>query len=80
MPWRLPVAASGGARPSVTAPKATAQRVALLINAAKQEYDESVAQGELPATPDATVQITWVSLVIAVLLLPAVLAVVLSLT
>ena len=49
--------------------------MALLINAAKQEYDESVLQGELPAAPDARVRITWVSLVIAVLLLPAVLAV-----
>jgi hypothetical protein len=80
LPGRLHGAASGGAGPSVTAPQATAASVALLITAAKQEYDESVVQGELPAAPDARVRVTWVPLVIAVVLLPAVLVVVLSLT
>jgi hypothetical protein len=80
LPGRPHGAASGGAGPSVTAPEATAQSVALLITAAKQEYDESVVQGELPAAPDARVRITWVPLVVAVVLLPAVLVVVLSLT
>ena len=80
LPGRLHAVASDDARPSATVPKATAQSVALLIKAAKQEYDESVAQGELPAAPDAKVRITWVPVVIAVLLLPAVLVVVLSLT
>jgi hypothetical protein len=80
VPGRLHRAAGGGAGLSVTAPKATAQSVAWLITAAKQEYDESVVLGELPAAPDARVRITWVPLVIAVVLLPAVLVVVLSLT
>ena len=80
LPGRLHGAASGGAGPSVTAPQATAASVALLITAAKQEYDESVVQGEEPAAPDARVRVTWVPLVIAVVLLPAVLVVVLSLT
>jgi hypothetical protein len=38
-----------------------------------------VAQGQLPEVPDRAVSITWVPWVMAVLLVPAVAAVVLSL-
>ncbi len=60
-------------------PKVTAQSVARFIRAAKEEYDEAVAQGELPATDGATVSITWVPLAIAALLVPAIAVVALSL-
>jgi len=51
-----------------------------LIRAAKQEYDDAVEQGEIPAAPDETVRLTWVPLVMAVLLLPAIAVIALSLT
>src|SRR5664280_1053530 len=65
-----PTRASAGM--STTLRKATAESVAVVIKAAKQEYDESVARGQIPVSPDAVVRITWVPLVMAVLLLPAV--------
>jgi hypothetical protein len=71
LPGRPNGVAGAGARPSTTVQKATAESLALVITAAKQEYDESVAHGQLPASPDAAVRITWVPLVMAVLLLPA---------
>jgi len=71
--------ASADAKLSTNAPKATAQTVTRLIKVAKQEYDEAVAQGELRAEPEAVVQVTWVPLVMAVLLLPALVVVALSL-
>ena len=79
LPGRLNGVASAGARASTTVGKATVESVAVVIKAAKQEYDESVARGQLPASPDAVVRITWVPLVMAVLLLPAVAVVALSL-
>jgi len=80
IPGRLHGVASAGTKPSTTVPKATAQSVARSIRLAKQEYDEAVAQGELPAAPDAMVQVTWVPLAMAVLLVPAIVVVALSLT
>ena len=78
IPGRLQGLASADARPPATSPKATAQSVARSISQAKQEYDDAVAQGELPAAPDDTVRITWVPLAMVVLLLPAIAVVVLS--
>ena len=80
IPGRLQGLASADTRPPATSPKATAQSVARSINQAKQEYDDAVAQGELPAAPDETVRITWVPLAMVVLLLPAIVVIVLSLT
>jgi Bacterial PH domain len=79
VPGRVNGVASAGASASTTVRKATAESVAVVIKAAKQEYDESVARGQFPASPDAVVRITWVPLVMAVLLLPAVAVVALSL-
>lgn len=74
MPGRLHTAASADAELSgtKTRPKVSAQTVVRSIRAAKQEYDQAVASGELPAISDGEVQITWVPLAILVLLLPAV--------
>jgi hypothetical protein len=79
-PGRLDKYASADARLSAHAPKVTAAMVARLIKAARQDYDEAVATGAPPATPDAGVRVTWAPLVMAVLLLPAIAVVVLSLT
>lgn len=59
--------------------KVTAQSVAWSIRAAKQEYDQAVDQGDLTASDDAMVRITWVPLAIAALLLPAIAVVALTL-
>jgi hypothetical protein len=80
VPGQLQGVASAEARPSAAVPKATAQSVAKMITIAKQEYDEAVASGELAAEPDELVRVTWVPVVMAVLLLPALVVVVLSLT
>lgn len=83
MPGRLhreaTVATEPSRTPSKVTPKVTAAMVAGLIEQAKQEYDEAVASGQLTAAPDARVMVTWVPLVIAVLLLPAIAVVALSL-
>jgi len=73
------VTASRATGSKVTASKVTAALVAGLIEQAKQEYDGAVATGQLTAAPEARVQVTWVPLVIAVLLLPAIAVVALSL-
>jgi hypothetical protein len=80
LPARLGRQASEQVVPSSAASKVTASKVAEAIEAAKQEYDEAVAQGQLPAVLDGRVRITWVPLVLAVLLLPAVVVLALSLT
>ena len=79
LPGRLGRAARADARPSTTFPKVTAQTVVQSIRQAKGEYDEAVAQGQLPASPDAMVRTRWVPLVITVLLVPAIILVALSL-
>ena len=78
-PGRLGAAAAADASPSTPSPKATASMVARSIEQARQEYDEAVAQGELPAAPEARVRVTWAPLVVAVLLVPAIAVAVLSL-
>jgi hypothetical protein len=80
VPGQLQGVANAEARPSATVPKATAQSVAKMVTLAKQEYDQAVASGELAAEPDELVRVTWVPVVMAVLLLPAVVVAVLSLT
>jgi hypothetical protein len=72
MPGRLHSVANEDAKLSRTDGKVTAQTVVRSIRAAKEEYDEAVAEGELPAAPDASVRVTWVPLVLLVLLVPAV--------
>jgi hypothetical protein len=79
IPGRLHGVVNADPKPSTTVPKATAQSVALLITSAKQEYDGAVARGELPPAPGTSVEVTWVPLAIAVLLLPAVAVVALTL-
>lgn len=66
--------------PRTTTPgKVTAEAVARSIEQAKQEYDDAVAYGQLPGAVDDGVSVTWVPWVMAVLLVPGVAAVVLSL-
>lgn len=77
---RLSRQAGAEATRSTSAPKVMASMVARSIEQAKQEYDQAVAQGQLPAAPDGRVRITWVPLAMAVLLLPAIAVVALSLT
>jgi len=74
-----PKGISGGML-SRRAPEVTAAVVARLIEQAKEDYDEAVAHGQLPASPDSPVRITWVPLGIAILLLPAFAVVALSVT
>jgi hypothetical protein len=80
LPGRLGRQASVDVALSTAAPKITASMIARSIEQAKQEYDEAVAQGQLPAAPDGLVRITWVPLVLVVLFLSAVAVVALSLT
>jgi hypothetical protein len=79
MHGRLHRVANEDAQLSSTAAKVTAQTVVRSIRAAKQEYDQAVAEGELPAVPEGTVRVTWVPLVMLVLLVPAVVVLALSL-
>jgi len=65
---------------STNALKVTASTVARSIEQAKREYDEAVALGQLPEVTDGLVRITWVPLVLAVLLLPTIAVVALSLS
>jgi hypothetical protein len=80
VPGRLRGVVSAGTRPSTEVPKATAQNVARMITTAKREYDEAVARGDLAPVPDAIVQVTWVPIAIAVLLLPAIVVMALTLS
>jgi hypothetical protein len=80
IPGKLHRVANADNEASRTAAKVTAQAVVRSIRAAKQEYDEAVAAGELPAAPDGTVRVTWVPLAMLVLLLPAVAVLALTLT
>jgi len=68
----------GAAGRSTTAAKVTAATVARSIQQAKREYDEAVTLGQLPEVPDSRVRISWASLVLVVLLVPAIAVVALS--
>ena len=61
------------------AAKAKARAVAASIQAAKQEYDDAVSLGAFTEPQDMKVAIIWQPLVMAVVLLPAIAVVVLSL-
>jgi hypothetical protein len=78
-PSRLDKYAGAAAAPPTSAPKVTASMVARLIETARDDYEEAVARGALPARPDARVRVTWAPLVMAVLLLPAIAVVILTL-
>lgn len=67
------------ARLSTSAPKVTASMVARSIEQARQEYDDAVAAGALPTASGARPRITWAQPAVAVLLVPAIAVVVLSL-
>jgi hypothetical protein len=76
----LPAGGSGAdSRVSATSLKVTAENVSRWIRAAKQDYDEAVALGHLSPIPDGKVRVTWVPLVVAALLMPAIAVVVLTL-
>lgn len=77
---RLDKYARPSSKLSPPAPKVTASMVARSIDAAKEAYDEAVARGALPAAPDDRVRITWVPLAVAILVLPVIAVVALSLT
>jgi hypothetical protein len=79
VPGQLDGVPGGEARLSATVSKVTAQSVARSIQVAKADYDDAVARGRLPASPDAAVRVSWVPLVTAALLLPAVAVLALSL-
>jgi len=76
---RLGSFASAEASSSTPPPKVTASMVAGSIERARDDYAEAVAGGELVAAPDGEVSITWVPLSLAVVLVPAVAVVALSL-
>jgi hypothetical protein len=80
MPGRLDKFAGSYANPSTSAPKVTAFAVARTIEQAKEEYEEAVANGKIPAAPDAQVRSTWVPMVFAILVLTALAVVALSLS
>ena len=80
MPGRMDKLAGADAAPSTSAPKVTAFLVARAIEQAKEEYEEAVASGKIPAAPDAQVRITWVPMVFAIVVLPAIAVVALSLS
>jgi hypothetical protein len=82
--FRVPVPGrpDGVRRDAARAPataKATARAVAASIQQAKQEYDEAVSLGAFTEPQDMKVAIVWQPLVMAVVLLPAITVVVLSL-
>jgi hypothetical protein len=79
MPRGLDKHVSPPAHPPSSFPKVTASLVARSIDQAKDEYDDAVAHGALVAPPDGQVRVRWVPLALAILVLPAVPVLVLSL-
>lgn len=80
MPRRLNTFANAGAHPSTASPKVTASTVARVIEQAQEEYSEALARGTVTSPADAQVRVTWVRMALAILLLPALAVVALSLT
>jgi hypothetical protein len=78
VPGRSEGVRGAGARAPAPA-KVTARAVAQSIQQAKQEYEDALLLASAPEAPDTAVAITWLPLVMAVLLLPAIAVVVLSL-
>ena len=79
VPGRLDGIARAEASAFPTVAKVTAQVVARSIRTAKEEYDKAVALGQLHASPDAAVRVTWALPTIAALLVLAVVVLALSL-
>jgi len=79
-PGRLDAFASAGARPPTSAPKVTASSVARAIEDAKEDYSDAVARGAIVAPADAQVRITLVPMALAIVFLPAIAVVALTLT
>ncbi|HZW44795.1 MAG TPA: PH domain-containing protein [Dermatophilaceae bacterium] len=77
---RIDPFASAGARPPTSAAKVTAATVARAIEDAKEDYSEAVARGAIAAVPDAQVRMTWVPVALAIMFLPVIAVVVLTLT
>jgi hypothetical protein len=80
VPGRLQGVPSPKAMPSTTVPKANARSVARLITLARQDYDDGVEEGWIVPAPGAVVQVTWVPLALAALLLPAIVVLALTLS
>lgn len=80
LPRRVDQYARADAKPSMPAPKVSAQMVGRSIEQAMDEYAEAVARGAIAPPPDPSVRITWVPLVIAILSLSALAVVALSRT
>jgi hypothetical protein len=80
LPGRLDKFATSQVAPPSPAAKVTARTVARSIEQAKEEYAEALTMGKAVAAPDGQVQITWVPTTVAIVLLPAIAVVVLSLT
>jgi len=76
---RLGSFASAGAHPPTSAPKVTAATVARAIEDAKEDYSDAVARGAIAAAPDAQVRMAWVPLALAIMFLPAIAVVVVTL-
>jgi hypothetical protein len=70
---------SGASSHPTAAPKVTASMVARLIERSREEYAEAVARGALPAAPDDQVRVRWVPMVLAIVAVPAIAVVALSL-
>lgn len=79
-PGRLDEFASAGAHPSTSAPKVTASTVARAIEQAQEEYSEAVARGAIAAPSDAQVRMTLVPMALAIMFLPAIAVVAITLT
>jgi len=79
LPRRLDQYGRADTKSATPAPKVTAQMVGRSIEQAMEEYAEAVAQGAIAPPPDASVRITRVPLVLAILALPALAVVALSL-
>jgi len=79
-PEKLDKFAGAGAHPPTSAPKVTASTVARAIEDAKEDYSEGVARGAIVAPADAQVRITLVPMALAILFLPAIAVVALTLT
>jgi len=79
-PGKLDKFAGAGAHPSTSAPKVTASTVARAIEQAQEEYSEAVARGAIAPAPDPEVRVRWAPMALAIMFLPAIAVVALTLT
>ncbi|MEO8556354.1 MAG: PH domain-containing protein [Actinomycetota bacterium] len=80
MPRKPNTAANSHSHPSTASPKITASTVARSIEQAQGEYSEALARASVTSPADAQVRVTWVPMALAIVLLPALAVVALSLT